>query len=204
MQNEWVICRVFQKSSGGKKTHISGLMILGSFGNELNPSGLPPLMDSSPGNNTNTTVADSAYVPCFSNPVATDVQRNQQNTIDCFNNNPLISNCPEVFPRIPGSFYSSPLSGPASSNMQQFPSSVLRALIENHGSHMSQSLSFKTEREMISVSQDACLTVTADMNPEISSVVSNLEVPKRPFYDQEAPPTSAAPVDLDCFWNYNY
>ncbi|KAK1260488.1 NAC domain-containing protein 100 [Acorus gramineus] len=33
-KNEWVICRVFQKSSGGKKIHFSGM-------NELGPSGSP-------------------------------------------------------------------------------------------------------------------------------------------------------------------
>ncbi|KAA8542454.1 hypothetical protein F0562_023410 [Nyssa sinensis] len=47
LQNEWVICRVFQKSSGGKKVHISG-MRLSSMEYELRPSVLPPLMDSSP------------------------------------------------------------------------------------------------------------------------------------------------------------
>lgn len=76
--------------------------------------------------------------------------------------------------------------------------SILRALIENQGSNMSQS--FKTEREMISVSQDTGLT--ADMNPEISSVVSNLEMVKRPFNDHDAPSTSAGPMDFDCLWNY--
>lgn len=212
MQNEWVLCRVFQKGSGGKKTHISGLAGLGSFGNELGPPGLPPLMDSSPDNGSKTikSVADSAYVSCFSNSI--DLQRNQKTTttIENFFNNPppisVSSNCPDVFPRIPlssNSFYS-PLSVPVPSHAQ-FPGSVfmqdhsiLRALIENQGSNMSQS--FKTEREMISVSQDTGLT--ADMNPEISSVVSNLEMVKRPFNDHDAPSTSAGPVDFDCFWNY--
>lgn len=211
-KNEWVLCRVFQKSSGGKRTHISGLAGLGPFGNELGPPGLPPLMDSSPDNGSKTikSVADSAYVSCFSNSV--DLQRNQKNTTtieNCFNNPPPIfvsSNCPDVFPRIPhssSSFYS-PLSVPVSSHAL-FPGSVfmedhsiLRALIENQGSNLSQS--FKTEREMISVSQDTGLT--ADMNPEISSVVSNLEMGKRPFDDHDAPSTSAGPVDFDCFWNY--
>lgn len=211
-KNEWVLCRVFQKGSGGKKTHISGLAGLGSFGNELGPPGLPPLMDSSPDNGSKTikSVADSAYVSCFSNSI--DLQRNQKNTttIENFFNNPppisVSSNCPDVFPRIPlssNSFYS-PLSVPVPSHAQ-FPGSVfmqdhsiLRALIENQGSNMSQS--FKTEREMISVSQDTGLT--ADMNPEISSVVSNLEMVKRPFNDHDAPSTSAGPVDFDCFWNY--
>nr|UBT01634.1 NAC transcription factor 30 [Litchi chinensis] len=192
-KNEWVICRVFQKSSGGKKTHISGLLRVGSFGNELGPSGLPPLMDSSPNNGkTAKSVANSAYVPCFSNPI--DVQqRNQQNSIDgCFNNPPL----PNVFPRIPHTnTYGSPFSVPSAPSLQ-LPSSVLlqdqsllRALLENQGSNMSQA--FKRDKEIISVSQDSGLTV-----------MSNLEMLKRPFDDQEGPSTSAGPVDFDCFWNY--
>ncbi|CBI15205.3 unnamed protein product, partial [Vitis vinifera] len=70
-KNEWVICRVFQKSSGGKKTHISGIGRLSSYGNELNPSVLPPLMDASAAYNPRTRPAtsQSPHVPCFSNPI---------------------------------------------------------------------------------------------------------------------------------------
>ncbi|KDP31273.1 hypothetical protein JCGZ_11649 [Jatropha curcas] len=207
-KNEWVICRVFQKSSGGKKTHISGLVRLGSFGNELGNSGLPPLMDSSPYSvKTSKPVAESAYVPCFSNTI--DVQRNnQQESIDSFNNNyfAVSSNPSDVFARIPiqNSFYSAqniPISGnlqyPSSGLMQDH--SILRALIENQGSNLKQI--FKTERDqMVTASQETGLS--NDMNTEISSVISNLEMGKRSFDDQEAPSTSACPVDLDCLWSY--
>ncbi|GLU12399.1 hypothetical protein SLE2022_290840 [Rubroshorea leprosula] len=205
-KNEWVISRVFQKSSGGKKTHISGLVGIGSFGNELGPSALPPLTDSSPySGGTKPARPESAYVPCFSNPI--DVQRNQENTINCFSN-PLLnvsSNPTDIFPRIPlsNSFYSAQ-SAPVPSTLQ-FPTSVfmqdqsiLRALLESNGSTLRQS--FKTERDIISVSQDTGLTT--DINTEISSVMSNLEMGKRPFDDQDAPSASAGPVDLDSFWNY--
>ncbi|KAF7838480.1 NAC domain-containing protein 100-like [Senna tora] len=74
-KNEWVICRVFQKNSGGKKTHISGIMRLESIGNELGSSGLPPLTDSSSSSRP-LLMTESAYVPCFSNPI--DAQRNHQ------------------------------------------------------------------------------------------------------------------------------
>ncbi|XVF50097.1 hypothetical protein PTKIN_Ptkin04bG0067300 [Pterospermum kingtungense] len=191
-KNEWVICRVFQKSCGGKKTHISGLVRAGSFGNELGPVGLPPLMESSPYNNGKSKpAAESAYVPCFSNYNPIDAQRNQEDTIDNFNN--------PLFPRIPvsNSFYSAQ-SVPFASNFQ-FPGSVLmqdqsilRALMENND--------FKTEREMVSVSQETGLTT--DINTEISSVVSNLERVKKPFDGHETPSASAGPVDLDCFWHY--
>ncbi|XWS48001.1 hypothetical protein CRYUN_Cryun13aG0034400 [Craigia yunnanensis] len=169
-KNEWVICRVFQKSSGGKKTHISGLVRVGSFGNEFGPAGLPPLMESSPYNGKSKPVAESAYVPCFSNPI--DAQRNQEDTIDNFNNLLHVwSNPTDIFPRIPlpNSFYPAQ-AVPFPSNFQ-FPGSILkqdqsilRALIENHGSNMRQD--FKTERDMVSVSQETGLTT--DFNTEIS------------------------------------
>lgn len=204
-KNEWVICRVFQKSCGGKKTHISGLVRIGSFGNEMGPSGLlPPLMDSSSssppynGKPKNPSATESAaYVPCFSNSNPINVE----NTTDCFNN-PMISN---NFPRIPlpnNSFYTVAQSAPVSSSPLQFPSSILmpdqsillRALIETHGQNLRQSFNFKTERDLVSVSQETGLTTTADINPEISSVLPN-----------HAPSSaSAGPVlvDFDSFWNY--
>ncbi|KAE8670755.1 NAC100 protein [Hibiscus syriacus] len=201
--NEWVICRVFQKSSAGKKTHISGLVNMGSFGNEiLSPSGLPPLMDSSSAFNAKKNpVSDSVYVPCFSNPI--DAHRIQHDTIDHFPDNPPflpVSSNPRIpapntfFPAQPVSFPST-LRFPGGSVLMQ-EHSILRDLLENHGSNM------KTEREtMVSVSQETGLT--NDINNEISSVVSNLEIRKRPFdhhHHQQHP--SAAPVDFDCFWHY--
>ena len=84
-QNEWVICRVFQKCSGGKKTHISGLVRLSSYGNDqFRPSSLlPPLMEShSPPYNkdtrTTTTNVGKTYshVTCFSEPM--EDQKTQQ------------------------------------------------------------------------------------------------------------------------------
>uniref|UniRef100_A0A2P2J3M3 NAC transcription factors 17 n=2 Tax=Rhizophora mucronata TaxID=61149 RepID=A0A2P2J3M3_RHIMU len=204
-KNEWVICRVFQKSSGEKKTPVSGVVRVGSIGNELGPSGLPPLMDSSPLNSKTRTLAESMYVPCFSSSI--DVQRHQQETVENFSNHlsTVPPNPTDVFPIIPlsNSFYSAQTI-PMSANLQ-YPSSVpvpdhsiLRALIENKGSSIKQSL--KREREIISVSQETGLST--DMNTEISSVISNLDMGKRPFDDRDAPSTSAGPVDFDILWNY--
>ncbi|CAB4281029.1 unnamed protein product [Prunus armeniaca] len=205
-KNEWVICRVFEKNSGGKKTHISGFVRYGAVGNEMGPSGLPPLMDSSPYSSKTKLASESSYVPCFSNPDPTDVQRNQ-GIVD-YVNNPFFgvsSNSSNFFPRAPfsNSFYSAQ-SAPVEANFP-FPGSVLmqnqsilRALLENNGSNMRQS--FKTEGEMVSVSQETGLT--SEMNTEISSVMSNLEMGRRPFGDQEAPAAAAVAVDLDNFWSY--
>ncbi|KAL7161357.1 hypothetical protein ACSBR2_041919 [Camellia fascicularis] len=203
-RNEWVICRVFQKTSGGKKIHISGLVRLNSIGNELGPV-LPPLMDSSPyGDRTKPATSESVHVSCFSNPI--DIQKGQQEMmmID-YINNPLFaasSNPSDFFPRLslPNSFYSGPIQGnlqfPGSISMQDH--AILRGLIENYGPNMKQSL--KREKEIVSVSQETGLS--NDMNTEISSVVSNIQMGRRSFEDQGAPSTSVGPADLDYLWNY--
>ncbi|KAE8721227.1 NAC100 protein [Hibiscus syriacus] len=56
-KNDWVICRVFQKSPNGKKIHISGL---------------PSLVDSSPPRNSETravVIGETSNVTCFSDPM---------------------------------------------------------------------------------------------------------------------------------------
>ncbi|XP_038997286.1 NAC domain-containing protein 100-like isoform X1 [Hibiscus syriacus] len=187
-KNEWVICRVFQKSSAGEKTHISGLVVMSSFGNEiLSPSGsgLPPLMDSSSVFNAKKNpVSASVYVPCFSNP------------IDNFPNNPLLlpvsSNtripAPNTFFPPQTVSFSSNLQFPGGSVLMQ-EHSILRDLLENRGSNM------KTEREtMVTVSQETGLIT--DINNEISSVDDHRQ------HQQHPSAVSAAPVDFDCFWHY--
>ncbi|RVW80886.1 NAC domain-containing protein 79 [Vitis vinifera] len=88
-KNEWVICRVFQKSSGGKKTHISGLVRMDPYGDELRSSSqLPPLTDSSPFSSETRTVGDSSHVTCFSNQM--EDRKPQEDMIDSFNN-PLLA-----------------------------------------------------------------------------------------------------------------
>ncbi|XP_010258032.1 PREDICTED: NAC domain-containing protein 100-like [Nelumbo nucifera] len=201
-KNEWVICRVFNKSSGEKKIQVPGVVRLSSLDEELAPSALPPLMDSSPYNSmTRSSVAETAHVTCFSNQM--EVQRNPEEMVNnCYTSlfaspaNPSdISPTSSLFSKfsLPNSFYStqaSPNLGnfqcPGSVLMQD--QAILRALLENHEPNIKQSC--KTEREMVSISQETGLTT--ELNTEISSVVSN----------HEDPSTSAGPVDLDCLWNY--
>ncbi|KAF3564137.1 hypothetical protein DY000_02019580 [Brassica cretica] len=64
-KNEWVICRVFHKTDGGKKIPLSALIQNGSYGG----SNLPPLTDSLPYNDVTKT--EPVYVPCFSNQTET-------------------------------------------------------------------------------------------------------------------------------------
>ncbi|KAK7281769.1 hypothetical protein RIF29_10031 [Crotalaria pallida] len=212
-KNEWVICRVFQKSSAVKKTHISGIMRLDCLGNELGASDLPPLTNSSPSAIGNTKaplgITESAYVPCFSNPI--DVQRDQLGVIfdNSFNNNSHFgtSSNPAHIPS--GSLYTTNqgvqlqaqpnLSLPGSVYSIQ-DQTILRALLDNHGSNLRNT--FKSERETNTVSQATSLTT--DMNPEITSILSNFDFGRRAFDIQQNPPAaSAALLDhLATLWNF--
>ena len=46
VQNEWVVCRIFHKSTGIKKSSIHEIQRMNSFGDDfLDYSSLPPFMD---------------------------------------------------------------------------------------------------------------------------------------------------------------
>ncbi|CAK9330112.1 unnamed protein product [Citrullus colocynthis] len=211
-KNEWVICRVFQKNSSGKKVDISGMSKLGSFGNDFGHSILPPLTDSSSFNGETKcpVVQLPNNVPCFS--IAMDSQRKLEPMASSYNTSlfSVIPNPIDSFPRNPhsNSMYSPPnqtFSVPPNLQFQnsvllQEQQSLLRALIQNVNDGNTRE-SFKPERDKISISQETCLTT--DVNNEISSVFPNLEMGRRPFDNsQEAPPAPMAPIDFDGFWNY--
>ncbi|OIT22421.1 PREDICTED: NAC domain-containing protein 100-like [Nicotiana attenuata] len=166
-KNEWVICRVFQKSCGGKKIHISGLVKLNSDENEMaNSNFLPPLTDSSPYiGKIKPAASQSSHVHCFSNFFT--AQKSQENMINYFNNSPNFSALSNPMNDIPISTFSC---------NQIFP-------VQNYTQN------FKKE-EIVSLSQETKLST--DMNNEISSIVSNLELGKRLLEDQS----------LDCLWSY--
>lgn len=229
-----MICRVFQKTAGGKKVHISGLARSNSFGNnDLVSSLLPPLMDSSPYNNGNSTkstpvAAESGHVHCFSNSIT--AQKSQQEEIFNYFNNNNNNNNPFVVSSTNGGYSSSFTNGGYSSwggqqllvpppsivqgNYQFSPSfqmqdpSILRSFLENCGQNMMKQ-GFKIEKDGISGSQET--GVSTDINTEISSVVSNLEMGRKSSLEdhQEVPPPSSSsaaavvgPQDLDCLWGY--
>nr|AUS89420.1 NAC domain protein 6 [Sesuvium portulacastrum] len=219
-KNEWVICRVFQKSAAGKKLPFQGMLTPESYGNEFCPSGnLPPLMDSSPyrassSGQTNTKLGAS-HVSCFSNhpmDIATSNQTNHNNhleeaSFDGFinNNNPFHSLSSSILstgdyhlPRFgAGNPVLAPQTGHYPGNYMS-EQNILRAILKSHGAEMKQSM--KTEGLNYSASQDTGLS--SDMNAEISSVVSNYDMGSRPFDDPDGPSTSGGPVDLDNLWNY--
>jgi hypothetical protein len=174
-QNEWVICRVFHKTAGGKKIPISTLIRIGSYGTG---SSLPPLTDSSPYNDKTKT--EPVYVPCFSNQAET-----RGTILNCFSNPSLSSIQPDFLQMIPlyqpQSLNISESSNPVLTQEQ----SVLQAMMENN-----RRQNFKT----LSISQE-----TGVSNTDNSSV---FEFGRKRFDHQEVPSPSSGPVDLEPFWNY--
>ncbi|GFP87468.1 NAC domain-containing protein 100 [Phtheirospermum japonicum] len=193
-KSNWVCheYRVFQKTSGGKKVHISGLVRMNSVQNEL-----PPLMDHSPTFMKTKpeieTESGSGHVHCFSNTTSFPAQKIQEDYLITNFNNPIIFPPPSnpnfdsasAFPWVqfppvqPGVGFQYPGSVPI-----QDPS-ILRSFLANYGQSMNEG--FRKERQVVSVSQET------GMSTENSSVVSNLEMGKKAFEE---------PQDLECIWNY--
>ncbi|KAM1058860.1 hypothetical protein ACFX2J_023455 [Malus domestica] len=196
-KNEWVICRIFQKSSGGKKTHISGLLRPSPFGNELRSCLLPPLMDSPAYNSdarTTTTACETSHVSCFSDPA--EDQKTEDDIMDSFNNSNnhhhhnnihfASSSCSNPSAHL-NTFYSNQIT--PNIGLLQHQNSVLmldqslsRMLVENQAPNLRRSAK-------IEFSPDTGLSIDA------SSVVSNREMV------QDDPSYSSAPIELDGLWN---
>ncbi|XP_019199872.1 PREDICTED: NAC domain-containing protein 100-like [Ipomoea nil] len=179
VQNDWVLCRVFQKSSGGKKVHISGMIRCNyPTGNApQNSPLLPPLSDSPPCHGG--AAKATSYVHCFSS-------KQQEMNMNMLNFSPL-----PISPIIPNTFTTT-----TTTNSLQIPlipmqdPATLRNWLANYG--------FKTENKEIAsgVSQETGLST--DINTEISSVG------KRCFQDHQDPPSTPppGPQDFDCLWSY--
>lgn len=71
MQGEWVISRVFHKSSGGKKIPISGLLNMKN-GNNI----MPPLMEISSVEGGSRT--ETSHVTCFSDSMEEHKPNNEE------------------------------------------------------------------------------------------------------------------------------
>ncbi|KAH6758452.1 NAC domain containing protein 100 [Perilla frutescens var. frutescens] len=77
-KNDWVISRVFQKTSGGKKIHISGMKRIDCEGNAMSSSTMPPLIDST------KLEHEHEHVHCFSRATVSP-QKIQEDMITTFN-----------------------------------------------------------------------------------------------------------------------
>ncbi|XP_073023829.1 NAC domain-containing protein 92-like [Primulina eburnea] len=124
-KNEWVICRIFKKSSGVKKIHVSGL----DHGADSQSSALPSLMEISYDENQarRFSEAQMSNLPCFSTQ-----------TEDHSNFSPLASHFSQV--STPKSYISTPfhhnMHYPDSTMIQD--QSILKLLLENNGPSMKE------------------------------------------------------------------
>ncbi|KAM7516763.1 hypothetical protein LguiA_006346 [Lonicera macranthoides] len=195
-KNEWVICRIFQKSSDGKKIPISGLeRFTNNCENKMTNSNLPPLLDLAP---FDRAIAGTPHVTCFSDPME-EMKPHNQSLDESFNSStpvltsPSSSLKPSDFPpsvsALPNSFCPSTQFLPCSGNFQ-YPGSVwmhdqsiLRLLLENsNGPDMEKNSKGK-------LSQETGSSTDHDLG-------------ERYYEDEEYPYTSNGAVDLDCLWNY--
>ncbi|KAL8150705.1 hypothetical protein V2J09_020513 [Rumex salicifolius] len=203
-KNEWVICRTFQKNSSGKKIPFLGLV--NSDSAELCHSGLPSLIDSSP--------VVFPNVSCFSSSmiIPQETLQNDQFQSPNLGNQTYLSQG-YYYPRNQAQNSAYPPQNNQFKGGLQYPVGIshendaLRSLMaENGGSGTKDKqgmMMMKTERVTVSASQDTCLS--SEMNPEISSVVSNYEMGKGLFDDhQEGPSTFGGLASTGSFWSWNY
>ncbi|GAV73647.1 NAM domain-containing protein [Cephalotus follicularis] len=203
-KTEWVICRVFQKSPDGKKIAVSGSSSVNSYSKDLHPSPLPPLMDSSPYNmQIKTTISQTPHVTCFSD----QVEKKSKEDMNIYTNSLLSSSSSFIpsyisspasmimsKPSLPSSFYMNQIvpnignfQYPGSFMMQE--QSILSLLLDNQGPNMKQNLKAKFSQDIGS-------------STDLSSALSNQEIIKGPFKEQEDPSSPGAPTDFDSLWNY--
>ncbi|KAK4417646.1 NAC domain-containing protein [Sesamum alatum] len=191
-KNEWVICRIFKKSSGGKKVHISGLVRSSNGGDDSKLSDLPPLTDlSSDENHVRTMSAgEGSHVTCFSNPTENPGHKLPEQSTSPFLNKCEFLPFPFIFPKTSGPdsmFLSQEIPCPESSNDQEpitvQDQSMLRLLLDNNCSSTKQN-------------------AKVEFPQDITSAMSYNEVGFPGYVDQEFPIISAAPMELDCLWNY--
>lgn len=162
--------------------HISGLV---RSSDDSKSSDLPPLTDLSSDENhiRSTSAGEGSYVTCFSNP--TENPGHQSNPP--FLNKSDFLPFPFIFPKAspPNSVFSSQvIPCTQNSNVQQplmvQDQSTLRLLLDNN-----------------------CSSAKQNAKAEFPSAMSYHDQVGFPAYeDQEFPIISAAPMDLDCLWNY--
>ncbi|XP_057769519.1 NAC domain-containing protein 92-like [Salvia miltiorrhiza] len=182
-RNEWVICRIFMKTAGGKKVHISGLM---SGGADSQSSDLPPLMEFSSDDNrliTATGAAEVSNETCFSNnPLENN---SQEKLLDEFTSS---SSKNRDFPPFPFAF---PNASPL--NSSSFPPQLIPRA-EN-----------SSARDSATMQDQSVIRLLFDNN--VPNTKTEFEqgmsgVGFKAYQDQEIPVISSTAIDLDCLWDY--
>ncbi|KAK1352405.1 NAC domain-containing protein [Heracleum sosnowskyi] len=193
-KNEWVISRIFHKSAGGIKSHISGLARDANHSEEVEQqvvSYLPPLLDIS------RTLQAEALPLSRETSYSSQFEFEDTKFQDSIAEASAMQSSSYLYPPIPvqNSHFSTPMS------LQYFPEyyavqdhSTMRYIMEYNGE--------VTEMKQISTTEISQDTNIGGMSTDVSSVVSN-RFDTRSYEDQEYhPSTSNGPVDIGCLWNY--
>ncbi|XP_051136832.1 NAC domain-containing protein 92-like [Andrographis paniculata] len=175
-RNDWVISRVFQKTTGGKKVHISGLMRMSDSCDIRSESLLlPPLMDSGAG---------AGHVHCFSNAASqSQGQRIQDDFMNPVFTSSSLNSLSGGFPW--GSGIGLQFPGPVP---LQEPSILRTLLLTNYNPNQNENEQCRREKKDINGAAAA--------STENSSVVSNLEM------GNKTTNTAVGLQDFDCIWSY--
>lgn len=140
-QNEWVISRVFQKGADGKKMHL--YQGLGSGINQVEPAGLPPLMDSS-------FAGSLSNVTCFSDQTTVEDKSHISELKDECNLTMLGSSSTDLIPNIGSLLYSDPL-------FMQDNSSIVKMLLDGEETKFKKSIQdFGTVENALTTSSWDC------------------------------------------------
>lgn len=102
-KGEWVISRVFHKSSGGKKIPISGLLKMkngNSYENDFGSAKMPPLMEISSVDGGSRT--ETSHVTCFSESVEEQKPNNEEMMGSWSSSSSLmVSRTENLYPMVP-------------------------------------------------------------------------------------------------------
>ncbi|XP_058107737.1 NAC domain-containing protein 79-like [Magnolia sinica] len=201
-KDEWVVCKVFHKLSGIKKSPISGIPRMNSFSYDFfDYTSLPPLSDV-PYLDGNQPSSSFIY---GEGQDQVDQKSFLPNNYSNINHQNSITNTQLPLPNAMLPFPGSVNLGYSNNSIPRFPSSnfdgpdlvMLRALAATlKASGLKTECKVEQFSNQSMVSQDT--GISADVNPEISSVISKHETG---FEDLDCPST-AGPVDLDYLWNY--
>ncbi|XP_077240035.1 NAC domain-containing protein 100-like [Tasmannia lanceolata] len=209
-KDEWVVCRVFHKSTGIKKSPISDMLRMNSFGDDLfDSSSLPPLLDPPYFNGDNydfklsTTTSGIRTSDGIQMPYTSSALDGHQDNTNNYSNIISQNNPQQDFLFYPQISLQNPqfsLQGSANlgylhqvrnNSIQSFPSFkssdqgiLLRAL-----SATKETSGLKTECKVEQLSNHSMVSQDTDINTEISSVVS-IEGP-----------VGGSVVDLEGLWS---
>ncbi|KAI3948456.1 hypothetical protein MKW98_019206 [Papaver atlanticum] len=220
-KDEWVVCRIFHKSTGIKTSSVPSLLRMSSsFSDDLldsTTSSLPSLLDhdhyqNGTGKFKTAGSRSGHHHLSYSGATLDDHQKlssttPQQSSYYPIQQNPYLNQFSPFNQGYSNSGYFNQEKNNfwPSSNLSGHDQALLRALVANNNndlyrlkSNQRKVESFSSNQSVASLSQDTGLST--DRITEISSVVSKNDMPSNTM--EEEPSSDGPVVDLDCLWNY--